>query len=426
MARAGEDELIARYFAPLAGPGGLGLRDDAALVAVPHGHELVVTVDAVVAGVHFLARDPPASIAVKALGVNLSDLAAKGAEPIGFVMALALPDDWTETWLAAFAGGLGGMAERCGCALLGGDTVRAAGPLSVSITAFGSVPAGRMVRRTTAKAGDLIAVTGTIGDAALGLDLLTGAPAWAAGLSAEHRGFLEDRYRHPRPRLAFAAPLRENASAAMDVSDGLVGDAAKMLRASGVTGTLDLDRIPLSPAARAALQDRVPAHGAERGVHLSPRGIGRVGVSRAGEGESPSPDNALPPHPDLSPSDLGPARDQHLEVRRSGLPDLRRIGFPAPGSNLERDGSAALRPPGLPPPGLLDRIAGGGDDYEILFTLPPARLDAMTRAAAALGIAVTVLGEVRDGEGPPALRLNGSPHTLATPSFQHFDTPARA
>lgn len=333
MARAGEDELIARYFAPLAGPGGLGLNDDAALVAVPCGRELIVTVDAVVAGVHFLPDDPPASIAVKALGVNLSDLAAKGAEPVGFVMALALPEDWTEDWLAAFAGGLGGMAERCGCALLGGDTVRAAGPLSVSITAFGSVPVGRMVRRTTARAGDLIAVTGTIGDAALGLDLLTGAPAWAAGLSAEQCGFLEDRYRHPRPRLALAASLRQHASAAMDVSDGLVGDAAKMLRASGVTGTLDLDRIPLSRAAKAALA-------------------------------------------------------------------------------MEAADQAGSR--------LVERIAGGGDDYEILFTLSPARRDAMTRAAAALGLAVTIIGEVRDGQGPPDLRFNGSPHAMAATSFQHF------
>lgn len=337
MARAGEDELIARYFAPLAGPGGLGLADDVALLAVPDGHELVVTVDAVVAGVHFLPDDPPASIAVKALGVNLSDLAAKGAEPVGFVMALALPDDWTEEWLAAFAGGLGGMADRCGCALLGGDTVRAAGPLSVSITAFGSVPAGRMVRRTTARAGDLIAVTGTIGDAALGLDLLTGAPTWGRGLDSADRADLVDRYRHPRPRLALAAPLREHASAAMDVSDGLVGDAAKMLRASGATGALDLDCIPLSRAAKAALA-------------------------------------------------------------------------------ME----AALASKAAPPPGLLDRIAGGGDDYEILFTLPPGHRDAMMRAAAAFGLAVTVIGEVRDGEGPPALRLNGSPHALATPSFQHF------
>lgn len=410
MARAGEDELIARYFAPLAGPGGLGLTDDAALVAVPDGHELVVTVDAIVAGVHFLPDDPPASVAVKALGVNLSDLAAKGADPIGFVMALALPEDWTENWLAAFAGGLGAVAERSGCALLGGDTVRAAGPLSISITAFGSVPAGRMVRRTTARAGDLIAVTGTIGDAALGLDLLTGAPAWGRGLDPADCAELVDRYRHPRPRLALAAPLREHASAAMDVSDGLVGDAAKMLRASGVTGTLDLDRIPLSRAARAALaaavassaeatsQDRDIAYGSGRTAYLSPGGRGRVGVSRPGEREAPSPDNSHPPHPALYPAGKG---------------------VPAPTSDLERDGSAIPPRPG-PTSGLLDRIAGGGDDYEVLFTLPSARLNAMTRAAAALGLAVTVVGEVRDGKGPPALRLDGSPHALAKSSFRHF------
>src|SRR5215210_1871972 len=173
--RPTEDELIDRYFAPLAGEGGLGLKDDAALLKPLAGHELVLTVDAVVAGVHFFPDDPPDAIAVKALGVNISDLAAKGAAPAGFLLALALPDDWSETWLAAFADGLGKAAQAFACPLLGGDTVRANGALSLSITAVGQVPAGRIVRRGAAQAGDRICVTGTIGDAALGLALRQGA-----------------------------------------------------------------------------------------------------------------------------------------------------------------------------------------------------------------------------------------------------------
>jgi thiamine-monophosphate kinase len=171
MTRPGEDELIARYFGPLAGPGALELKDDTALITPVPGHDLVLTADAIVAGVHFLPDDPPDSIGRKALGVNLSDLAAKGADPLGFVLTLALPPDWTETWVAGFAAGLGGMARELGCPLLGGDTVRTPGPLSISVTAFGTVPEGRMVRRTTARPGDAICVTGTIGDAALGLAL---------------------------------------------------------------------------------------------------------------------------------------------------------------------------------------------------------------------------------------------------------------
>ena len=245
----GEDELIAHYFAPLAGPGGLGLRDDAALLAPPAGCELVVTCDAVVAGVHFFPDDPPDAIARKALRVNLSDLAAKGADPLGFLLALALPDGWTPDWLAAFAQGLGDDARAYACPLLGGDTVRTPGPLTVSITAMGAVPAGRMVRRTTARPGDLLYVTGTIGDAALGLQVRQGR----LGAPSEGRAHLLDRYLLPRPRNTLAPALRAHASAAMDVSDGLIGDCTKLLRASGVGGCIELARVPLSLAARAAI-----------------------------------------------------------------------------------------------------------------------------------------------------------------------------
>ena len=254
LLRPSEDDLIARYFAPIAGPGGLSLKDDAALVAVPDGAELVVTVDALVAGVHFFADDPPETIAVKALGVNLSDLAAKGADPLGFVLALALPRDWMPDWLKAFANGLGQAAETYGCPLLGGDTTRTLGPMMLSITALGTVPKGKMVRRTHAQPGDVIAVSGTIGDAALGLKIRkTPALDWVAALGERDFGFLLERYLKPRPRVVLAPVLREYVRAGMDVSDGLVGDLAKMLRASGVTGILRVDDVPLSAAAHAAI-----------------------------------------------------------------------------------------------------------------------------------------------------------------------------
>jgi thiamine-monophosphate kinase len=253
MQRPSEDGLIARFFAPIAGEGALGLKDDAARLTPKPDHDLVLTVDALVECVHFLPEDAPGSVARKALGVNVSDLAAKGADPAGFLLSLALPDDWTENWLAEFADGLGQASRDFSCPLLGGDTVKARGPLTLSVTAIGQVPAGRMVLRTTAKPGDAICVTGTVGDAALGLKLRS-VPAWAEGLSPEERGHLADRYLHPRPRHRLTAALRSHASAAMDVSDGLAGDLAKMMRASGVSALIEADRVPLSGAAAKAVQ----------------------------------------------------------------------------------------------------------------------------------------------------------------------------
>ncbi|KQP51678.1 thiamine-phosphate kinase [Methylobacterium sp. Leaf108] len=252
--RPSEDGLIARYFAPLAGSGADGLRDDAATLTPREGYDLVVTTDTVVAGIHYLPDDAGASVARKAMGVNLSDLAAKGATPCGFVVNLGLPEAWTEAWLADFAAGLGRAIAQFGCPLLGGDTVRTTGPAFVGVTALGEVPAGAMVRRMTARIGDRLCVTGTIGDAALGLPLARGErPAWAAGLDGGSVATLVDRYRHPRPRLALAPALRRHARAAMDVSDGLAGDLAKMLVGEGRCAVVAMADVPLSPAARAAV-----------------------------------------------------------------------------------------------------------------------------------------------------------------------------
>lgn len=251
--RPSEDMLIARFFAPLAATGGLGLRDDAACLTPKPGYDLVLTTDALVETVHFLPGDPPDAVARKALGVNVSDLAAKGADPVGFLLGLALPGDWTEAWLSAFSDGLGEAAREFGCPLLGGDTVKAVGALTLSVTALGEVPAGCMVPRTAARPGDILCVTGTIGDGALGLDLRH-APSWTAHLAPDDTAFLADRYLRPQPRHRLAEAVRTYARASMDVSDGLAGDLAKMLRVSGVSAMIELDRIPLSAAAGKAVK----------------------------------------------------------------------------------------------------------------------------------------------------------------------------
>jgi thiamine-monophosphate kinase len=326
---SGEDRLIARYFKPIARhPGALGLIDDAAVLTPPPGHELVVTADAIVGGVHFFPGDPPDAIARKALRVNLSDLAAKGAKPAGFVLTLALPQGFRESWLKAFARGLGADARRYKCPLLGGDTVRTPGPVTLSITAFGTLPKGTMVKRSEARVGDHVVVTGTIGDAALGLKLRKdrrAAKRWHLG-SAMQRHLLA-RFLVPEPRNALAEVLRRHASAAMDVSDGLAGDLGKLLRASGVGANIEVAKVPLSPAARAA-------------VTGDPRTI--------------------------------------------------------------------------------ETALTGGDDFEVVATVPPRRLASFISAARRTGVRVTPIGRVVRGRAVRFLDNRGRQLRFARASFSHF------
>ena len=327
--RSGEDRLIARYFRPIAkSSAALGLRDDAAMLAVPAEVDLVLTADAIVAGTHFFPGDPADMVAKKALRVNLSDLAAKGATPLGALLTIALPRGTGDRWLEKFAHGLGTDCTQFRCPLLGGDTVATKGPVAISITALGEVPQGRMVHRSGAKAGDAILVTGTIGDAALGL-LVRRNPRRAAfrRLDRKARAHLERRYLLPQPRLALAAAIRDHATAAIDVSDGLAGDLAKLAAASGLGARIAVAGVPLSPP-------------------------------------------------------------------------------------VERAVAAA--------PGLIRTVLTGGDDYEVLVTVPEARRAAFEAAAASAGVAVAALGRMQAGAGVEILGEGGKPLKLARLSFSHF------
>jgi thiamine-monophosphate kinase len=324
---SGEDSLIARYFRPLAtDPGAFRLDDDAAVLKAD-GCDIVVTTDGIVEGVHFLPDDPPDTIARKALRVNLSDLAAKGATPAGFVLTLALRSA-EDGWLQPFASALGEDAAQFGCPLLGGDTVSTPGPLMISVTAFGRVPAGKMIHRSGARPGERVMVTGTMGDAALGLAVLKGGKVHAAASDAAARAMLVGRYRVPQPRVALAEIVREHASAAMDVSDGLAGDLAKLCGVSGVSAAIDLASIPLSDAAR----------------------------------------------------------------------DLVARGVVA-----------------------LEALITGGDDYEILCTIPEDRIEAFAAAAENLGIAVASIGTVVGGTSAPKfIDEQGREVALERLSYSHF------
>jgi thiamine-monophosphate kinase len=322
-----EDRLIARFFAPIAThPGALGLSDDAAFITPPAGCDLVLKTDAIIGGVHFFPDDAAHTVASKALRVNLSDLAAKGARPLGFLLSLALPKDIGDDWLADFANGLRGDAVLFACSLFGGDTDRTPGPITISIAMFGSVPEGSMVRRAGAKPGDRVFVSGTIGDAALGLHLRKGSGAdW--NLNTAQRQQLVSRYLLPQPRNALAEAVRSHASSAMDVSDGLAGDFAKLCRASNVAADIEVARVPLSDAAKAVI-----------------------------------------------------AADASM----------------------------------------LETALTGGDDYEIVCTVPAGNAESFRAAARAAKVAVTEIGQIGTGEDARFLASDGNTLSFKRASFSHF------
>ena len=246
-----ERALIADIFAPLAAstPGALNLKDDAAFLVPPAGKDLVITTDVLVAGVHFFKDDPADTIAAKALRVNLSDLAAKGAEPLGYTLCLALTSETQLEWVRKFARGLRCDQETYDIQLYGGDTVKTPGPLSISITAFGAVDKGAMIQRAGAQAGDHVYVSGTIGDGALGLSVASADKALPLDvLNDDDREYLLERYRLPQPRCALVPSLARYANAAMDISDGLIGDIGALVSVSEVSADIMIERIPLSSA----------------------------------------------------------------------------------------------------------------------------------------------------------------------------------
>ena len=249
--RPDEFELIARFFAPLAEgeSGALGLQDDAALLRPEEGKRLIVTTDTLSAGVHFPAGEAPGDIAAKLLGVNLSDLAAMGARPWVYTLSLSLPEDWQPSFLEEFARELGRQQEAYGLQLVGGDTVAGKGPLTWTLTVIGTVDEGGELRRGGAQAGDHVYLSGTLGDGALGLRVMQGE---IDGLAGKHAEELLARYRRPRPRVQLGLRLAGLASAAIDVSDGLVADLGHLAKASAHDAIIEAGRVPFSDAARAA------------------------------------------------------------------------------------------------------------------------------------------------------------------------------
>lgn len=251
-ARAGEFALIARYFAPLAAkaPLAFGLTDDAAVLRAAAGHDLVLTTDTIVSGVHFLPTDPPRSIGQKLLRVNLSDLASKGAKPRVYLLNCSLPQNVGEDWINAFAEGLAADQAAFGIVLVGGDTTATSGPLTLSATLIGELPRGTIIRRKGARSGDGIWVSGNIGDGAIGLRLLKGEDL---GVSKTLGEFCIDHYRVPKPRVALGLKLRGLAYACLDASDGLVADLGHLCEASGVGAEILAEGVPISAAAHRAL-----------------------------------------------------------------------------------------------------------------------------------------------------------------------------
>ncbi|MEX2618111.1 MAG: thiamine-phosphate kinase [Alphaproteobacteria bacterium] len=320
-----EFDRIATYFAPLAAgfPGAYGLTDDAAVIAPAIGTELVVTTDTIVAGIHYIGDEAPGLVAAKLLRVNLSDLAAKGATPLAYTLNVAFPPSLDDDWVADFTAGLAVEQAEFGIALIGGDSVSTTGPVTLTLTAFGTVPAGGAILRNGARPGDTVFVSGSIGDGALGLKALQDR---LPELLPEYRGCLVGRYQRPQPRCILGPRLRGLAHAAADISDGLVADLENITDASGVAARIFAERVPLSEAAAAVLQDD---------------------------------------------------------------------------------------------PSLLANVLTGGDDYELVFAAPDSALAALNDLAREIGVPVTAIGRIEDGDGVTVLDSAGLPMALTRLGYTH-------
>lgn len=244
--RDGEFDLIADLFAPLSGEGALNLTDDAAVLTSTPGRQMVIAKDAMVEGVHYLPGTSPDLIARKLMRTNLSDLAAMGAEPVGYLLAMFRDKGMSQDWLQGFTAGLKQDQRTFGLSLLGGDSVSTPGPGAFSLTILGEIEPGTAVLRSGARAGDLIYVTGTIGDAGLGLQILQDK---LVVTNPDDLSFLISRHQIPEPRLEAGRALRAIATAAIDVSDGLISDIGHIAEASGLAGEIDISRLPRSAAA---------------------------------------------------------------------------------------------------------------------------------------------------------------------------------
>lgn len=326
--RPDEFALIARYFAPLAAaaPGAAGLADDVAALEIEPGDQLILKSDAIVGGIHFLPDDPPDLIARKLLRVNLSDLAGKGARPLGYLLTCAFPREIDEPWLARFVDGLAADQREFGFSLLGGDTTATSGPVTLSATLLGAVAKDRLPRRGDAREGDAILVSGTLGDGALGLDLLRHRISVPDAAGRDH---LAGRYRLPEPRLALGRALAETGimHASMDISDGLLADLGHICSASRLGADIDWQRLPLSvPAAQLV----------------------------------------------------------------AAQPELR------------------------------ERIVAGGDDYELLLTVPAGDIPAAMDAAARADVPLTAIGHMARGAGICLRDEQGREMTVGQPGYRHF------
>jgi thiamine-monophosphate kinase len=312
-----EFDLIRTYFAPLSAPGAVGLRDDVASVPVPEGREMVVKTDMIAEGVHFLSDDPPDSVARKLLRVNLSDLAAKGCQPFGYVLNAAFPRTVAESWIASFAAGLARDQEEYGCALLGGDTIVHRGAITLGVTFLGTAPAG-MPRRGNARIGDKVAMSGVLGEGVLGLALLQNRYAEPDPV---RRAALIEKYRVPQPRLRLGQELVRNGllHATMDISDGLIGDCTHLAQASSCHVRLELEEIPLASA----------------------------------------------------------------------------------------------------DPAWREALLTGGDDYEILMTIPPAHIEVAAKIARACATSLTVIGAIEPGEGVSVRDRSGEALAFTRSGYRH-------